>query len=144
MDFEHLLGLHTGTHRHSLAIAEIAPPIARSINANVTTVLLSADTVRKQLRHHRELPISAYLHVKDCLDMGEYKQDSPRSAIVLYARSAEPYRNFRAYLKATQNGDEIYLLSFLVMRDRDLKREQRKSFPVIRPHLETRKGAEAP
>lgn len=144
MDFEHLLGLHTGTHHHSLAIVEIASPIARSLGADVTTVLLSADTIRKQLKRHRELPISMYRHVRDALVMGEYRQDSPRSAIVLYTRNAEPHQNFRAYLKVTQNGSEIYLLSFLSMRDRDLKREQRKPFPVIRQHLETRKGAEAP
>ncbi|GAB6841399.1 hypothetical protein HNR00_000634 [Methylorubrum rhodinum] len=144
MDFEHLLGLHTGTYHHSLAITEISPPIARSLSANVTTVLLSADTIRKQLKHHRELPISAYRYVRNALVMGEYRQDSPRSAIVLYTHNVEPYQNFRVYLKATQSGDEIYLLSFLIMRDRDLKREQRKPFPVIRPHLETRKGAEAP
>ena len=144
MDFVHLLGLHTGTHRHPLPVAEIDPIVARALGARVRQVLLSAETIRKQLARHRELPISVYRWLEPCLLAGEYRQDGPRSALILFTNAEEPARNFRADLKATASGHELYVTSFLTMRDRDLRREVRKPYPIIRPRLETRKGAEAP
>ena len=133
MDFEHLLGLHTGIRSDPLPVSEIDPSTARAIGARTRHVLLSADTVRKQIAHHRELPISVYRCLGTCLSRGEYRQDSPRSALVLFTDDQIFQTHFRAYLKATIRGDEIYLLSFLMMRDRDVRREQRKPYPIIRP-----------
>ncbi|MFD0935671.1 hypothetical protein [Methylobacterium trifolii] len=143
MDFEHLLGLHTGTHQEPLPIADIDPIVARALGAHVRRVFLSAETVRKQLAHHRALPISAYRCAKVCLVRGEYRQDGPRSAVVLFTDTVWFGTHFRAYVKATRAGDELYLASFLMMRDRDLRREQRKPYPIIRPSPEMRKEAEA-
>ena len=135
MDFEHLLGLHTGTHHDPLPIVDIDPLVARAIGAEVRQVLLSAATIRKQLVHHRELPISVYRALAPCLLRGAYRQDGPRSAVVLFTEPAGSGRHFRAYVKATQAGHEIYLTSFLTMRDRDMRRELRKPYRIIRPAL---------
>ncbi|MCJ2037502.1 hypothetical protein MKK55_00790 [Methylobacterium sp. J-059] len=135
MDFEHLLGLHTGTRRDPLPIVSIDPLVARALGADVRQVLLSAATIRKQLVHHRELPISVYRALPPCLLRGAYRQDGPRSAVVLFTEPVEPGRHFRAYVKATQAGHELYLTSFLTMRDRDMRRELRKPYPLIRAAL---------
>jgi hypothetical protein len=144
MDFEHLLGLHVGTRSDSLPIASIEPTVARAIGSRTRRVLLSAETIQKQLRRHRELPISVYRWVVPTLKKGSYRQDGPRTAIVLYADRDGTGHNFRAYLKATQAGDELYLASFLMMRERDLQRELRKPHPIIQAGAKNmRKEAEA-
>jgi hypothetical protein len=58
LDFEHLLGLHTGERRDYLTICEIDPLVAAAIGAATTTVFLSHHTIQKQLNRHKELPIS--------------------------------------------------------------------------------------
>lgn len=133
MDFEHLLGLHTGLRREPLTIADIDPFIARALGARTCRVFLSAETIRKQLRRHADLPISAYRCAGPCLRRGSYRQDSPRSAVVLYTDQSTFGAHFRAYIKATQAGHELYLVSFLMMRERDLRRELRKPYPVLQP-----------
>lgn len=135
MDFEHLLGLHTGTRRDPLPIADIDRIVARAIGSQTRRVLLSAETIQKQLRRHRELPISIYRCVAPCLASGSYRQDGPRSAIVLFTDRAIFGAHFRACIKATQAGHELYLASFPMMRERDLRRELRKPYPIIRPGL---------
>jgi hypothetical protein len=132
MDFEHLLGLHTGTRSDPLPVAEIDPTVADRLGSRTRLVFLSAETVRKQLRHHRELPISVYRWVAPTLAWGSYRQDGPRTALVLHTDAVGTGHHFRAYLKATQAGHELYLASFLMMRERDLRRELRKPYPVIR------------
>jgi hypothetical protein len=133
MDFQHLLGLHTGLRREPLPITDIDPVIARALGAETRRVLLSAETIRKQLRRHADLPISAYRGAETCLKRGSYRQDSPRSAVVLYTDQSIFGAHFRAYIKATQAGHELDLVSFLMMRERDLRRELRKPYPIVRP-----------
>lgn len=133
MDFEHLLGLHTGLRREPLPIADIDPRIAQALGARTRCVFLSAETIQKQLRRHADLPISAYRCAGPCLRRGSYRQDSPRSAVVLYTDRSIFGAHFRAYIKATQAGHELYLVSFLIMRERDLQRELRKPYPVLQP-----------
>jgi hypothetical protein len=71
LDFEHLLGLHTGERRDYLPICQIDPLVAAAIGATTQTVFLSAHTIRKQLKRHQELPISTYRIVRPCLAFGE-------------------------------------------------------------------------
>lgn len=66
---------------------------------------------------------------------GSYRRDSPRSAVVLYTDKNIFGAHFRAYIKATQAGHELYRASFLMMRERDLRRELRKPYPIIRAGL---------
>ncbi|WP_187278192.1 hypothetical protein [Methylobacterium sp. WL7] len=53
--------------------------------------------------------------------------------MVLYTDQSTFGEHFRAYIKATQAGHELYLVSFLMMRERDLRRELRKPYPVLQP-----------
>jgi hypothetical protein len=133
MDFEHLLGLHTGSRHEPLPIADIDLLIAQVLDARTRRVLLSAETIQKQLRRHADLPISAYRCAGHCLRRGSYRQDGPRSAAVLYTDQSLFGTHFRAYIKATQAGHELYLVSFLMMRERDLRRELRKPYPILQP-----------
>ena len=77
----------------------------------------------------RSVPIVA---LKLGLKRGSYRQNSPRSAVVLYTDLSIFGAHFRAYIKATQAGHELYLVPFLMMHERDPRRELRKPYPVIR------------
>jgi hypothetical protein len=136
LDFEHLLGLHTGERQDYLTICQIEAPVAAALRATTRTIFLSAHTIQKQLRRHRELPISTYRVLKPCLAFGEYRQGADRSAVVLFADTLLTNLYYRAYVKATAAGDELFLLSFLPVRERAYRAERRKWPQIIRPHLE--------
>ena len=136
LDFDHLLGLHTGERTDYLPLCEIDALVAAALGATTQTVVLSAQTIRKQLRHHRELPISAYRIVRPCLAFGEYRQDSPRTAVVTFVDTVLTNLYYRGYVKATVAGTEMFLASFLPIRERAYKAERRKPYPILRPHME--------
>jgi hypothetical protein len=79
LDFDHLLGPHTGKRTDYLSFCEIDPLVAAALGAMTQTVLLSAHTIHKQLKHHKELPISTYRIMRPCLSFGEYRQDTDRA-----------------------------------------------------------------
>jgi hypothetical protein len=136
LDFEHLLGLHTGERQDYLPICRIDLLVAAARGATTDIVFLSRQTIQKQLSHHKELPISAYRALAACLAFGEYRQDTPRTAVVLFVDTVLTDSYYRAAIKATEAGDEIFLTSFLPVRTRAYRAELRKPHPVLRPHLE--------
>jgi len=134
MNFEHFLGPYNDERIDSLILGHVAPEVAEALGAKVRRVLLSIDTVRKQRLRHPELEPDHYRSLKPALQLGEYRQDSQRSAVVLFIDTKLHDYGMRACVKATANGRELYLVSFCFLRKRTYARELRKGFPVIRPH----------
>lgn len=109
--------------------------IAQALGAYTTTVFLSRATIQKQQARHGDMPISYYLAVKACLHNGQYERDGERQAVILFVDPVLFNTNFRAAIKATQNGAELYLTSFLRLKDKKYRRELRQCRPLIRGHL---------
>jgi hypothetical protein len=136
LDFDHLLGLHTGEWADYLIVREIDSLVAAALGASTQKVFLSAHTIQKQIDHHKEMPISAYRVLGPCLVFGEYRQDTVRTAIVLFVDTVLTNRYYRAYIKATNAGDELFLQSFHPVNARVHIADRRKWPQVIRPHIE--------
>jgi hypothetical protein len=70
------------------------------------------------------------------LAFGEYRQDTVQTAVVLFVDTVLTNLYYRAYIKATVAGHELFLQSFLPVRERAFRAERRKWPQMIRPHLE--------
>lgn len=133
MDFGHLVGLLLDERREPLVICRLETPVALAIGAKSFDVLLSHYTVCKQLERHADLVAEDYRALPLAIQFGEVRLQAERTALVLYT-DVVLNRNFRAAIKATQDGSEVYCVSFNKLRDRHLKKDLRKPYPLIRPH----------
>jgi hypothetical protein len=134
LDFDHLLGLHTGERRDHLIIGRIDWEVALCIGASTNLVFLSHRTIQKQIHHHKELTIAQYRFAGPCVAFGEYRQDTETSAVILFLDTKLTGRYFRGYLRSSAEGREVYLASFVPIRARSYRAELRKPYKVIRPH----------
>lgn len=133
MNFAHFEGVFTNARRDPVIVCHIPNALAAMLGARRGRVLLSHDTMEKQHRHHPDLTLDDYRVLEATLMMGEYRQDTPCSAMVTYTDTVYLDRNYRAALKATTDG-RLYCVSFNRLRDRDLRTARRKPFPIIRDH----------
>jgi len=136
MDFKHLLGLHTGSRTDTMVVCHVDPVVSVYLGCRSNKVLLSYETVQKQLAHHPELPISHYQIVHSALRLGAFHRCNkrPRAAVVLYVDTRQFHTVFRLYVKGTACGREIYLVSLTRINDRVYRKELRKGRRVLRAH----------
>src|ERR1022692_1300359 len=132
MHFPHFLGLYRDQRIDPVIVCHIKNDLAALIGAVRGRVLLSHETMVKQRRRHGDLTEQDYMALQATLMMGEYRQDGPKSAYVLYVDTALNGCNDRAALKATTDGKRIYCTSFNRIRDRQVRQARRKPFPIIK------------
>jgi hypothetical protein len=134
MNMKHFMGLYLGERYDPITVCHIPNQLAAVIGAVRGRVLLSHETITKQLSHHPDLTIDDYQVLRACLMMGEYRQDGPRSASILFTDTVYNSCNYRAAVKSTGDGKRIYCLSFNRIRDRQLAQARRKPYPIIKEH----------
>lgn len=96
----------------SVVVGEIEAALAEAISATVNTVYLSWMTAQKQLRQHPDLKLWEYQLLPTILHRGIVVKDSPKTLIVTHYDIEPPNRLYKAAIKATDVGHEIYLISF--------------------------------
>lgn len=135
MNLIHLRALLASERIDPLIVCHIPNPLAALIGATRGRVLLSHDTVLKQLSHHGDLTIDDYRVLPACVTMGEYRQDTPRTVVINFVDEHLNGANYRAALKVpSDKPNRIYCVSFNRLRDRMLAKERRSKFPVIKAH----------
>lgn len=135
MNFSHFQGLFREERIDPVIVFNLHPEIVTAISAKTDRVYLSLQTVQKQKRRHPELTETHYRILRPALHYGEYRQETPRTVIVLFVDTKLTDRSYRIHLKATESGREIYLNSLCLLGDRQYRAELRKPYPVIRDHL---------
>lgn len=135
MNFSHFEGLYRGQRIDRVIVCNLHPEIVTAIGGRVNRVFLSPETLEKQRRRHPDLQEFHYRALKPALHYGEYRQDSPRSAVVLFVDTKLTGLSYRAHVKATTNGREIYANSFCLLGNRQYRAELRRPYPVLRKHL---------
>jgi hypothetical protein len=134
MNFRHFLGLYNGDRIDPVIVANVDPVIAAALEAKVLRVFLSRETILKQQVKHSELTADDYRVLPPAMRLGEFRLEKPRSAIVLFVDSRLHGWGFRAHVKATANGREMYVDSFCLMRKKTYGQALAKVQPIIRPH----------
>lgn len=106
------------------ALASLTEADAAAIGAKTRTVMISAETARKQATRHKELAAGEYRFVQEAITRGTRVQDTDTSAVYLL----EDDRGYVTVVKATRSGQAVYLTSFrrlsseAAKRDREVKR----------------------
>ncbi len=112
----------------SVPIGVVRDAVASDIGAKTRVVMLSADTVTKQLRSHPEIVAGDYQQVAAVLQRGQAIQDTERSMIFV----DELPDNYLAVVKSTMSGEGLFVTSFrrisrdAAKRDEELRRLLRK------------------
>jgi hypothetical protein len=108
----------------NLSVGTLAPEVRLAIGAETGEVSLSADTVRKQLRHHPELTPEQYASLGEVLA-------HPAMVLRMRARHVSLLRVagdlLYAVVKATRDGREVYLVSFRRTNLEEVRRELRRA-----------------
>ena len=133
MNFNHFLGLYRDERYDDLIVCHITNDLAALLGAARGRVLLSHETVTKQRKHHPDLVEDDYRSLRATIMMGEYRQDTPSTAYILFTDTALNDCNYRAAIKGTSDR-RIYCTSFNKIRDRQMAQARRKPFPIIRCH----------
>lgn len=134
MNFNHFISLYRGERIDRVIVCNLHPDIAASIGARVTRVYLSSETLEKQKRRHPDLQEFHYRALRPAINLGEYRQETERTAVVLFVDSRLTGLSYRAHIKATENGREIYANSFCLLGKRQYRAELRRPYPIIRTH----------
>lgn len=138
--FNHLVGLHTGSNRDHMHICAIDPELSRAIGSRSNLVMLSHYTIQKQIRRHPEVQLDHYRVLRPAVALGEWWQDTDHCAVVLFVDTVLYDTNFRVAVKSTSDGNELFVSSFHLLRDKKLNRERRKARPLIRRHYTLKRG----
>jgi hypothetical protein len=105
--------------RGDFPVAVLPKDHADLVDAKVTTVRLSPDTMTKQLREHPELTHEEYAMVQQAIDRGERIQDSPLSLIYIL----EGEGGYVTVVKATRTGKALFMTSLRRLPSSDAKRD---------------------
>lgn len=128
----------------SVEVGTVSPDVSRVMGAHTRKVLLSRDTLTKQLgwrkdgdagqlsKGHPELTIEEYTKLPDILAHASIVAIESKTHVMLLRRDAHWYR---ATVKFTQDGSEAYLMSFHRMTSGKAKRALKKC-QIIKGSLE--------
>ena len=112
LDPKELANLLAGISHTPVTVGILEPELAQYIKATCREIWLSYDTVIKQQAQHDEIEFHHYLILPEIFARGLVLQDTPKSLTFLYQKSVTPGGLLRATMKATQLGNEIYLITF--------------------------------
>jgi hypothetical protein len=120
MDEDEFLALYTGQLDRPIHVCRIEDRLARHMQANTTAVWLSRWTIEKQWHKHRDMHAPQYGFLPIVLRYGIVIDDRPRHLTFIYNDTEIFGRPFKATIKATELGTEIYVQSFHFMRPRHI------------------------
>jgi SPP1 gp7 family putative phage head morphogenesis protein len=103
-------------------IAKIPPEDAKAIGSQTGTVLLSADTMKKQLREHAELAPEEYAKAQAAIDAGTKVRDSAHSLVYILEEIGAETGGYVTVVKATRTGQAVFLTSLRRLSHDDVKR----------------------
>ena len=131
MDIEEFFRLATGETPGPIIVGRVPGNVQRALDVSSRTVLLSRDTLEKQMARHGKLTLSGYYdYLPDALEHGEaFRMHDRRVSMILDVRHAHDYR-FNVVVKSTTDRDRLYAISFYPLRENDWTRTLRKHNPI--------------
>ena len=130
MDENELLALLTGMRQAPISVCRIPHQIAAAIGALTTLVRLSPSTVRKQESKHRDSLSKLYLRAPIIITEGHVRISPPRHLVFIYHEEREKTRSFKAVVKSTTLGHELYLVSIHRVSRGDVRAAFRRTVDV--------------
>lgn len=123
-----LMNLLAGTRRDPIFVGRVSARVAAAINAHTTAVWLSRDTVEKQESKHRADAQETYRMVPIVLASRFIRIESPCHAIFIHHyKDGADTKSYKAVVKTTADGSEIYLVSIHRAGKGDVRAVYRKT-----------------
>ena len=91
-----------------------------AIQAKTAVVNLSGETALKQLARHPDLAATEYAYAQQAIDLGRRIKDGERSLVFVL----EADQGYVTVVKATREGNEVYLVSFRRLPTDEARRDQ--------------------
>lgn len=109
-------------------IAKLPAADAHAIGSQTATVLLSAESMRKQKNEHPELTPEEYAFAQTAIDGGTKVKDSAHSLVYILEEAGADAGGYVTVVKATRTGETVFLTSLRrLSRDEGVKdREVRR------------------
>ncbi len=127
MNEKELIALLAGTREAPIFVCRISPDMAAAIGAIATEVWLSRETVCKQESKHGGASKRLYLRAPHVIANGYVRVQPPHHLIFIHHEKAEKIRSFKAVVKATQAGNELFLASIHRVKKTDVRATYRKT-----------------
>jgi len=126
-DFKRLLN---GEVAATTTVGFLSDGLPALIGAKTSRVLLSSETISKQGRRHPEIKLADYRRLPDIIEKGLIIKDGTQTLVFIHIGN----KVYRAAVKATKDGSELYLTSLFKSNQREINR-MRKKGEVIREPL---------
>ena len=98
---------------------------AAKIGAQTVVAKLSAETAKKQLRHHPELEAAEYLSAQKVIDQNTtVVQDGEKSLIFIREAYEGTKRGYVVVVKATASGQNLFVTSYRRLSSEDARRDK--------------------
>lgn len=98
------------------------------LGTQATSVLMSKESLETHKISHPDIGIDDYRKLPDIIETGEFYPTQKRRYVLLKVQE----KTYRAALKVTQDGSEMYILSLICQSDEKANREIRNKFTRIR------------
>ena len=127
MNENELLALLTGQLARAIYVCRVSSRVATAIGAQTTAVWLSPETTNKQEAKRSGDEHALYLKAPVVIEKGYVRIEPPYHAIFIYHERREKLRSFKAVVKATQDGQRLYLQSIHRVERSDVRAIYRKT-----------------
>jgi hypothetical protein len=132
-----LLALLTGERQGVIHVCSIRADLARLVGATTTAVWLSDYTVRKQEIRHHHPDLVLYRLAPTIIREGFIRVQPKYHLVFIWHHETDKLRSYRATVKATRDGREMYLASVHRLDPTDVRATYRRTVSV-RDHEERR------
>lgn len=132
MDESELISLLSDQRAAPVFVCRVDPRVASAINAHTRSVYLSRVTVQKQEAKHRMKSVNLYMMAPLIIERGWVRIEHPRHAIFIYhEKHGTKTRSYKAAVKATRDGGELYLASVHRVRRTDVRAVYTKTVSLL-------------
>lgn len=117
--------------REQFPVAILPELFRKAINTEAKTVVLSADTLAKQLIRHPDIELAEYRQLQTIYDNAQLVVKDTDSSLAFYYKSE---KEFFTVVKATVKRDELYLTTFRRAEEQSIENIRKKG-TVIKDEL---------
>jgi hypothetical protein len=122
MDEDELFRVITGQSNHVIRVCRLPVEQQRALGADTPVVWLSPETCRKTEVKHHHPQLELYRKAPLILEFGKVFRIDERHLLFVHEFTAHPDKPYRAVVKRTIEGNEIYLVSVSRMRPKQMRR----------------------
>ena len=112
----------------SFVIGALSESDMAILGTESTVVLMSKESLETHKISHPDITIEHYKQLPEIIEKGEVYPTQTRRYVLLKVEG----KTYRAALKVTQDGSEVYILSLIYQPDEKAEKEIRKKFKRIR------------